>query len=311
MSGHGPEGLAFSKGHGTENDFVLLPDPDGALDLSPALVRAICDRRAGIGADGVLRVVRVAAAGPEVAGMAGQAEWFMDYRNADGSLAQMCGNGARVFAHYLAERGWVQPGGAGLPLATRGGVRRVRWEPDDQLTVDLGAFELPEVPGLRVRVGERSWAASAALLPNPHAVVLVPESDLDVDLSVAPLVTPTETYPDGVNIEFVVRTGPSAVRMRVHERGVGETRSCGTGACAAALVARRAGPTDPPEDRTGGRAGGRADDPLRFLPATMTVDVPGGRLHVTETIDGRVELTGPAEIVGSGVLSPAWTRRHR
>lgn len=107
--------MRFVKGHGTENDFVILPDPDGALDLTGPMVAALCDRRAGIGGDGVLRVVRTKA----VAGLPGDAEWFMDYRNVDGSIAEMCGNGARVFARYLVDSGLAAPGE--FDIATRGG----------------------------------------------------------------------------------------------------------------------------------------------------------------------------------------------
>src|SRR4051812_36020605 len=129
--------MRFVKGHGTENDFVILPDPGASLDLTPALVAAICDRRAGIGADGVLRGVRAKALGRD-----GDPEWFMDYRNADGSVAEMCGNGARVFARYLVEAGLAAPGD--LRIGTRGGVRAVSLGPSGDVTVDMGA---PEVLG--------------------------------------------------------------------------------------------------------------------------------------------------------------------
>jgi diaminopimelate epimerase len=278
--------VEFVKGHGTQNDFVLIPDPDNGLDLSPRLVAAICDRRAGVGADGVLRVVRASTA-PEAAGQAGEAEWFMDYRNADGSVAEMCGNGARVFARYLLDAGLV---GAGpFAVATRGGVKPVRFEPDGQVTVDLGIAELPgELDGVEVSVGGRSWPATGALLPNPHAVARV-EDLADVGrLADPPKVTPADAYPDGANVEFVVDRGAAHVAMRVHERGVGETRSCGTGVAAAAVVSRR-------------RAGyGVSDDFAR----TWTVDVPGGRLRVVERADGHVELTGPAVLVAAGRLRP-------
>ncbi|HVH21524.1 MAG TPA: diaminopimelate epimerase, partial [Pseudonocardia sp.] len=98
--------MQFSKGHGTENDFVLLPDPDGRLELTPGRVAALCDRRRGLGADGLLRVVRWAALGAGGPAPEPGVEWFMDYRNADGGVAEMCGNGVRVYARYLAERGW-------------------------------------------------------------------------------------------------------------------------------------------------------------------------------------------------------------
>ena len=111
--------MRFLKGHGTGNDFVLIPDPDGELMLAPADVAAVCDRRRGIGGDGVLRIVRTAAE-PEVADRAGEAEWFMDYRNADGSLAEMCGNGVRVYARYLVESGLAP--GPRVDILTRAGL---------------------------------------------------------------------------------------------------------------------------------------------------------------------------------------------
>ncbi|MGN6244812.1 MAG: diaminopimelate epimerase [Motilibacteraceae bacterium] len=280
--------MRFAKGHGTENDFVVLPDPDGTLDLSDALVRALCDRRAGLGADGVLRVVR-SAAHPDAQALAGTAEWFMDYRNADGSVAEMCGNGVRVFARYLVHAGLAEQGP--LPVATRGGVKQVRFEDDGQVTVDMGPWELPRLEAAPVvAVGERSWSGTALLMPNPHAVVFVDDLADAGPLTERPQVGPQALFPDGVNVEFVVPAGPSHVAMRVHERGVGETRSCGTGACAVGVAARR-------------RAGFEtADDAER----TWTVDVPGGRLLVTERADRHVELTGPAVLVAEGDLDPVW-----
>jgi len=266
-------GLPFVKGHGTENDFVLIPDIEGRLRLSAAAVAAICDRRAGIGGDGILRVVATEAE-PDAAQYRGAARWFMDYRNADGSIAEMCGNGIRVFARYLVDAG-LEPAGL-IPIATRGGVRTVDCPATGSITVDMGPAQLPDLGEITVRVGERTWAARAVFMPNPHAVVFVDDLAEAGDLRSAPLVTPAEAYPDGVNVEFVVRVGPGHLALRVHERGSGETRSCGTGICAAAVAA--------------GRAGG---------PDGYLVDVPGGRLAITET-DTTVFMTGPAELVATG-----------
>lgn len=144
MTSAAPQGLPFLKGHGTENDFVIIPDPDGALDLTPAAVARLCDRRAGIGGDGVLRVVR-SARHPEAAAMAAEAEWFMDYRNSDGSIAEMCGNGVRVFAHYLLRAGLT--GAGDVAVATRAGVRRVHIDKDGDITVDMGRAALPAAWG--------------------------------------------------------------------------------------------------------------------------------------------------------------------
>ncbi len=274
------ERFAFLKGHGTENDFVLLPDPNGTRhsDLSVALVQLLCDRRAGIGADGVLRVVRSQSYDdPAAVAARGTAEWFMDYRNADGSVSEMCGNGIRVFARYLAEHEGVDVARP-LPVGTRDGVKTLTFDPGgDTVSVDLGE---PEVLGeTKVGVGDRSWPALHVSMGNPHAVAFVDDLADAGRLLEAPDHDPA-TYPHGVNVEFVVRRGERHVAMRVHERGSGETRSCGTGACAVMVAAAVADGTP--------------------RGATYRVDVPGGRLDVTWTDQGHVVLTGPAVLVASG-----------
>ncbi|MCH0568785.1 diaminopimelate epimerase [Streptomyces sp. MUM 136J] len=281
--------IAFLKGHGTENDFVIVPDPENAVDLPPAVVAVLCDRRAGIGGDGLLHVVR-SAAHPEARHMAADAEWFMDYRNGDGSIAEMCGNGVRVFARYLQHAGHATEGD--LAVATRGGVKTVHIAKDGDVTVGMGAARLPEGE-VTVSVGERSWPARNVNMGNPHAVAFVDDLAHAGTLHEAPPFSPASAYPDGVNVEFAVDRGPAHVAMRVHERGAGETRSCGTGACAVAVAtARRDG----------------ADPAVTGTPATYTVDVPGGRLVITERPDGEIEMTGPAVIVAEGELDPEWLR---
>ncbi|MFE9405044.1 diaminopimelate epimerase [Streptomyces sp. NPDC006530] len=278
--------IAFLKGHGTQNDFVILPDPDNALDLPASAIARLCDRRAGIGGDGVLHVVR-SAAHPEAKAMAGEAEWFMDYRNGDGSIAEMCGNGVRVFAGYLARAGLAEEGD--LAVATRGGVKKVHIAKGGDITVSMGRAALPEA-GVTVSVDGRSWPARNVNMGNPHAVAFVDDLAHAGELRSAPPFSPEAVYPDGVNIEFVVDRGPGHVAMRVHERGAGETLSCGTGACAVAVAAARRDGVDPAVTGT---------------PATYTVDLPGGTLVITEYPDGEIEMTGPAVIVAEGVVDPA------
>ncbi|RNL74317.1 diaminopimelate epimerase [Streptomyces sp. I6] len=279
--------IAFLKGHGTENDFVIVPDPGNELRLPASAVAVLCDRRAGIGGDGLLHVVR-SAAHPEARSMAGEAEWFMDYRNADGSIAEMCGNGVRVFARYLQRAGLVDAGD--LAVATRGGVKRVHIDKDGDITVAMGRALLPEA-GVTVTVDGRSWPARNVNMGNPHAVAFVEDLDHAGDLRSAPPFTPASVYPDGVNVEFAVDRGARHLAVRVHERGSGETRSCGTGACAVAVAAAR---------RDG------ADPAVTGSPVTYLVDLPGGRLAVTERPDGEIEMTGPAVIVAEGRIDPAW-----
>ncbi|MER7758967.1 diaminopimelate epimerase [Streptomyces sp. NPDC097619] len=279
--------LSFLKGHGTENDFVIIPDPDNAVDLPPAAVARLCDRRAGIGADGVLHVVR-SAAHPEARAMADEAEWFMDYRNSDGTVAEMCGNGVRVFARYLHHAGLVEPGD--LAIATRGGVKRAHLDKTGDVTVGMGRALLPEGE-VTVSVGERTWPARNVNMGNPHAVAFVADLAEAGTLHEAPPFSPAAAYPTGVNVEFVADRGTRHVAMRVHERGSGETRSCGTGACAVAVATARRDGLDPA---------------VTGAPVTYTVDVLGGTLVITEHPDGSVEMTGPAVIVAEGEIDPTW-----
>ncbi|WP_089153790.1 diaminopimelate epimerase [Micromonospora sp. NBS 11-29] len=280
--------MEFTKGHGTGNDFVLLPDPDGALDLTPGLVAALCDRRRGLGGDGVLRVVR-AAKHPEGAALADEAEWFMDYWNSDGSFAEMCGNGARVFVRYLLENSLAAPSGGTLPIATRAGLVRARVEGAD-VAVEMRRPRVHEAA--TATLGGLTLTGAAVDVGNPHLVCALPAAlDLTgLDLTRAPEVDAT-VFPTGVNVEFTTPGEPidgvdGHVLMRVHERGSAETLSCGTGACAVAAVALR--------------DAGRED-------GTVVVDVPGGRLTVTVTADS-CWLAGPAVLVATGTLTPSALR---
>lgn len=291
--------LAFTKGHGTGNDFVLYQDLDGDLALSPAAIARICDRHFGIGADGVIRVVKSqhVTEGRELLKDAPEAEWFMDYSNSDGSVAEMCGNGVRVFARYLIEKGLVVvPQGQTLSVGTRGGVKDLqqnmagfavdmgRWKLESGETLVHAANQRVNRPGLGINVG------------NPHVVVALPNKDslAELDLHVAPILDPQPQA--GANVEFVVphepmvANGVGYIDMRVFERGSGETLSCGTGIVAAALATRH-------------WAGQGA-------PNQWQVTVPGGTLGVRmfATEEGEhVGLSGAAELVfeGSLLLDPS------
>ena len=311
------EGRTLTKAHGTGNDFILVPDFAGTLDLPAEAVASVCDRHFGIGADGLIRVVRTASV-PEAADVARdfpEAEWFMDYRNADGSIAQMCGNGLRVFVHYLRVQGVIDlKPGRSVTVATRGGVKAVSFD-GAVYTIDMGEYGLPRgdagddtrvaVPG----VGERP--ALSVTMPNPHTVVLLDSAEelAAARLTEAPQYDPVP--PEGTNLELVVAepgdrvslggqigladqtfSGGQANRadqgladrsespsnpalMRVLERGVGETLACGTGTCAAALAVLLL---------RGEREG---EVQLRSPGGPLTVRIEGGRAF----------LTGPAVLV--------------
>jgi diaminopimelate epimerase len=288
----------FLLGHGTENDFVVLPDPDGTAwpedRLTAELVRRLCDRRAGLGGDGVLRVVpsrRVPDAAAALGEDLERCTWFMDHRNADGSTAEMCGNGIRLFLHVLVTEGLLDRAAceAGVLVGTRGGPRRVGATPDGRYWVDMGpARAFGEG---KATVAGRAFAGLAVSMGNPHLACLT-----DVDVATLDLTGQPEfdegLFPEGVNVELVNALPAPAdadvhVRLRVHERGVGETRSCGTGACAAAYAALVAA----------GRDAG-----------TVLVDVPGGRLQVRVDAATTV-LTGPAVLVATGELTAEWLGR--
>jgi diaminopimelate epimerase len=274
--------MRFAKGHGTGNDFVIVPDPDNLLDLPAELVARLCDRRFGVGGDGVLRVVRTGAAGPEVPGDQ-PAEWFMDYRNSDGSVAEMCGNGVRVFARYLLEE--ELDTGSELAIATRAGLRPVMVEDDGQLTVDMGGARV--TGNGSVQLGDQQLAGLAISVGNPHLACLIEEPVAAVDLAAPRLLRPVSPA-GGVNVEVLRITGEHEIEMRVHERGSGVTLSCGTGAVAAAVAAAFA-----------------AGEWQSGLVRPWRVAVPGGRLAVTPSATASL-LTGPAEIVARGELSASW-----
>lgn len=281
--------LAFTKGHGTGNDFVVVADPDGEIDLSDAQVAALCDRHFGIGADGLLRVVRSAEILEGAEAAASGAEWFMDYRNADGSKAEMCGNGTRVFARYLTDTGLASIDD-GLRIGTRAGVKTLT-RSDRGFEVDLGAYVVESDETL-VRAKGLSVARPGVGIDvgNPHVVVaLSSDAELEgLDLTFQPVLDPAPRH--GANVEFVVpadplvRDGVGAIRLRVFERGVGETLSCGTGVAAAALAVRH-------------WAGAAAPD-------HWVVDTPGGTLGV-RVADGHVFLSGPASLVFTGEVALA------
>ncbi|HEY1916081.1 MAG TPA: diaminopimelate epimerase [Streptosporangiaceae bacterium] len=278
--------MRFAKGHGTENDFVILPDPSGTIDLTPALTARLCDRRAGLGADGVLRV---AAADPGAG-----AQWFMDYRNADGSIAEMCGNGVRVFARYLLDHDLAQ--GPEFAVATRAGTRWLSVAADGDVTVDMGP---PQVLGAsHATLAGRPLAGLAVSLGNPHLACVTTEPLDSFDLSRRPAFD-AAAFPAGANLELVRFTGEHHIQMVVHERGSGPTRSCGTGAVAAAVAAAL-------HESPAALLDGPERHPTAGPPAgTWTVDVPGGRLRVI--FDGWTSfLAGPAVIVAEGELTESW-----
>jgi len=249
-------------GHGTENDFVIFFDPGEEFSITTAQTAAICNRESGIGADGLIRITK-----PD-------GKWFMDYRNADGSIAEMCGNGIRVMARYLVERGH-QPEGI-FAINTRDGMKHLRVPATGDISVNMGQVT-DEDEAITAAVEDKIWNGFHISVGNPHAVVFVEKIEDVGSLAIAPVVRPKEIYPEGVNVEFVEIMDNHEIKMRVHERGSGETRSCGTGTCAVALAATKF--------------------KNKKLPVQWVIYPPGGRLVVDIDGHSNATLTGPAVLI--------------
>jgi diaminopimelate epimerase len=289
--------MEFTKAHGTANDFVVLADLDDDLELSPELVRALCDRRRGVGADGVLRLGRPA----------GEAQVFMDYRNADGSIVEMCGNGVRVVAKHVVDHGLVVPRDDTVVIGTRAGDRPVSIHRGadglvDTVTVDMGAPVLdpaqvpfharhPDAVSEAFTIGDTTLELSTVSMGNPHAVTVVDDVTRAPVRSLGPAIEVDDRFPKHTNVEFAQVRSRREVRLRVWERGVGETAACGTGACATVVALQR---------RT-------------LVGDDVDVHVPGGVLRVRYAPDEHpsVFLTGPAAEVCSGTVSPTWLATAR
>ena len=281
-----PARVPFEKGHGTGNDFVIVPNLDGKRPISAEAVARLCRRHFGIGADGALVVTPGDVLRSQ--GWDTSAQWFMDYRNADGSVAEMCGNGLRVFARFLVERG-LEAGPAFL-VGSRAGDRWVTVA-GELVGAEMGEASGGDEPHPWVVVEGAPIEADAWWMPNPHAVVFVN----DVEALPSPLPEPvvhSERFDKGVNVEYVsdlTGDAPDAqlrARVRVHERGVGETLSCGTGACAVSMSLRKRH--------------------ARVGAGTTIVEVPGGVVEVRHDADGKIELWGPAVLVAEGTLNATW-----
>jgi diaminopimelate epimerase len=277
------------KAHGTGNDFVVVVDLDDRLDVSDTLVRALCDRRTGLGADGVIRIGAPRSGG----------DVFMDYRNADGTAVEMCGNGVRVVAKTVLDRGLVAARDGVLDVDTRAGVKPVQVRRDAAgqvatVTVDMGPphwspvdipADLEDPHEFQLDVApEVTWAAVS--MGNPHAVTRVADVRSAPVTTLGPQVERHAVFPKGTNVEFAHVVDHDLVELRVWERGVGETQACGTGACATLAVLRAHG----------------------LVGDEATIRVPGGDLVVRYAPDDHpsVFLTGPAEEVATATLADAW-----
>ncbi|MCL4554040.1 MAG: diaminopimelate epimerase [Actinobacteria bacterium] len=277
--------LEFTKMHGLGNDFIIVNDLDAVLDLPANKIAQLCDRHFGVGADGMIFVRPATESG---------AHAYMHYYNADGSQAEMCGNGIRCFAKYLIDKELVPPGTPKLYVQTLGGVRSIDVQIDEcgtmsSATVDMGEPKLApsDIPSTfegdivfqrSVETSEGSFDVTAVSMGNPHAVIWVDDLDAAPVLTVGPLIESHDSFPAKTNVEFAQILDPTRIRLRVWERGVGETQACGTGACATVVAAVLASATD----------------------ERVVVELPGGELLIEWQQGGAVFMTGPATHVFEG-----------
>jgi diaminopimelate epimerase len=268
--------MRFAKYQGIGNDFIMLADPSDRLDLRPEVVRGLCDRRFGIGADGVIRV----------APGRGNADLLMDYMNSDGSVGEMCGNGIRCLALFAREEGLTDK--RRIDVETGAGTKVIEVLDDGRVRVDMGEpiFDPVAIPvkwdgrdalHAKIELADEMLEVACVSMGNPHAVLFVDEPHIVPVATVGPMIERHEAFPNGANVEFVRVASRERVEMRVWERGAGQTLACGTGACAGAVVARL----------------------LRDIDSLVTVALPGGELEVewSGSIDtpDSVFMTGPAE----------------
>ncbi|MEY2723306.1 MAG: hypothetical protein RIR93_122 [Actinomycetota bacterium] len=254
--------VSATYGHGTHNDFVLVFDPENKILITPEQIKKICDRKVGIGSDGFIKIIKVNGA------------WFMDYSNSDGSVAEMCGNGIRVMARYLTDRGYQASGI--FAINTRDGRKFLSVPDEGDISVNMG--KVTQINGeVSVIQNSKTFVGLNIDVGNPHAVVFTDDLETVGDLKKSPAVLPEDAYPDGVNIEFVEIVDNGEIKMRVFERGVGETQSCGTGTCAVALAA--------------------TIKSKKTLPIKWVINPPGGRLVVEIDGHSNATLTGPAVLV--------------
>ena len=278
--------LTFTKMHGLGNDFVVIDDRDVVIDLDPDAVAWLCDRHFGVGADGVI-LVRPASA-PD-------ADFMMLYFNADGTTAEICGNGVRCFVRYLVDHGLA--GSETIGVQTLGGVRRVATAFDaagafEAATVDMGEpglapADIPTtLPGEDAVIGASlttpvgTFEVTCVSMGNPHAVLWVDDVDTAPVAAVGPAIETSDAFPNKTNVEFAQIAEDGVIRLRVWERGVGETLACGSGACATVVAASLAG----------------------LIDREAVIELPGGDLVVRWAEDGSVYMTGPAEEAFTGSI---------
>ncbi len=280
--------LTFTKMNGLGNDFVFIEDLDERWDLDASAIAWLCDRHFGVGADGVILVRPATDPG---------ADYHMLYHNADGSLAEMCGNGARCFAKYVVDRGLIAPDASSLVIQTLGGLKPVTFTRDYDGTLALATIDMGEpelTPALipttfdgemvydcPVETELGTFDVTAVSMGNPHAVIWVDDVENAPVTTVGPLVETHERFPRFTNVEFAELVDTENLRLRVWERGVGETLACGTGACATLVAAVLS-------CRTGRSA---------------TIELPGGELLIRWHEDDHVYMTGSAAEVFTGAIA--------
>ena len=270
--------LPFTKMHGLGNDFVVLDGVTQNINLSSQQIRALADRHLGIGCDQLLLVQPGTQPG---------VDFYYRIFNADGGEVEQCGNGARCFARFVCEQGLTDKDE--IRVETRTGVIQLRLQEAGRVTVDMGRphlepCDIPFIATARaahyeLQTGSETVRIGVVSMGNPHAVLQVDDVDQAPIQRLGPVLEHHQRFPQRVNVGFMQIITPSHIRLRVHERGVGETRACGTGACAAVVVGREQG----------------------MLGTAVQVDLPGGSLDI-HWEGGAVTMTGPTARVFEGYI---------
>jgi len=272
--------IKFSKMHGLGNDFVVIDAINQEIALSTEQIRFIADRNIGVGCDQLLLVE---------AAQSDAADFRYRIFNADGGEVGQCGNGARCFARYVREHDLSQK--SKIPVEVAGGIIQLTMEKNGQVTVDMGRpqfvpTDIPfvadaEAPRYMIEIDDAVYEIGAVSMGNPHAVLQVASVDDAPVARLGPQLESHERFPERVNVGFMEVVDARHIRLRVFERGAGETLACGTGACAAVAVGRRWG----------------------LLDDEVLVDLPGGSLWVRWSgDDSSVRMTGPATHVYEGKI---------
>jgi len=259
--------IEFTKMHGLGNDFVVIDNMNGRISLSKEQIIFLCDRHKGVGADGIILVEP-----------SDEADCFMNYINADGTFAQMCGNGVRCTARFLKENHLKQKND--FRIATRSGIKEVKCHDDGTYSVNMGQASFSHTDFPKENIEFQGLSLNFVSMGNPFAIVFVDDATLHDFMSLGPAIENNPIFPNRMNFELVEQKSKNEFKVRVWERGCGETLACGTGACAIYALARK----------------------IKNVEPEIIIEFPGGRLLLSADQSDNIIMRGLAEAPYSGMV---------